>query len=192
MSELEQLRTSVMEQAHRRGKLSLERSRERVEENYNKANQAQIDHLDETYNQKHATMAKEYEREIQQIKNQRRQTSLTSKQAILTELFSSAIDAMNNWDREKQLEFLHQVLSKYENEATELQLAEMTDRVLSNEDKEALLSQYPHLKLSEETISGEGGFVLTQGEVIYNYIYKRLVEETKKDFNTEVANHIFN
>lgn len=192
MGELEQLRISVLEQAHRRGKLNLQRSCEKLEENYNKANQAQIDHLEETYHQKHAAMSKEYERKIQQIKNKRRQTALSSKQAILTELFAGAIDAMNHWSRDRQLEFLNQVLPAYAEEDTEIQLAEMTDHVLSEEDKQDLLSKYPHLKLNDEVISGEGGFVLTQGKIIYNYIYRRLVEETKKDYNTEVANQIFN
>lgn len=192
MGELEQLRISVLEQAHRRGKLNLQRSCEKLEENYHKANQAQIDHLEETYRQKHATMAKEYERQIQQIKNKRRQTSLSSKQAILTELFAGAIDTMNHWSRDRQLEFLNQVLSVYAEEETEIQLAEMTDRLLSGEDKQALLATYPQLKLNDEIIPGEAGFVLIQGEVIYNYIYRRLVEETKKDYNTEVANQIFN
>lgn len=191
MSELTQLKDSVLTQANDRGQLRLEKAQQEHAKEYEKKKEKLLFDKEAQRRQRVTELKNQHQKEIQQIKNKERLSSLKSKQAVLQELFGGAVDAMNQWSGEKQLQFVHQVLALYETRPMKLKFGEITRAKFAEKDVASLTQAYPHIKVESETIPREGGFVLTEEKIDYNYLYRLLVDATRDEINLSIAQQVF-
>lgn len=191
MSELTQLKDSVLTQANEKGQLKLERAQQEHIKEYEHKREQLLHDKDALRRLRINELKGEHMRKMQQISNQQRLTSLNSKQQVLGALFNGAVETLTTWSSEDHLTFIQRVLSKYEAADLTLKLGELTKEALTNEDRERLVNQYPNVSIVDEAYPREGGFVLTEGRIDYNYLYSELVEDTRKEINLSVAKEVF-
>lgn len=191
MSELTQLKDSVLTQANDRGQARLEKAQQEHAKDYQKKKEKLLLDRETQRRQRLGELKNQHQKEIQQIKNQERLSSLTSKQAVLQGLFGGAVDVMNQWSGEEQLKFVHQVLALYEAKPMSLQFGELTRAKFNEEDIASLTKAFPQIEIQSETIPREGGFVLSEGKIDYNYLYQLLVDATRDEINLSIAQQVF-
>ena len=122
MTDYSQLKDSILEQAHEKGRKLVAEATAKVQA------EAQLQEarlVEEKLHQRAVqlqTIERRLQRESQQIENQKRQSTLVTKQRVLKELFADAYQKMATWSREEELAFLHCVLPRYADQAMILTL----------------------------------------------------------------------
>lgn len=191
MSELTQLKDSVLTQANEKGQLKLERAQQEHSKEYEHKHEQLLHDKEALRRQRINDLKGEHMRKMQQVSNQLRLTSLNSKQQVLGSLFDGAVETLTKWSSEEHLAFIQRVLNKYEDAELTLKFGELTKEILTSEATEQLENQYPNVTIIDETYPREGGFVLTEGRIDYNYLYSELVDDIRKVINLNVAKEVF-
>lgn len=191
MSELTQLKDSVLTQANEKGQLKLERAQQEHTKEYEHKREQLLHEKEVVRRQKINEIKGEHMRLMQQIANQQRLTSLNSKQQVLDALFNGAVDTMTNWTNEEHLLFIQRVLSQYGETESTLIFGSLTKENLTEENLNHLKKQHPNVTILEKSIPREAGFVLTEGRIDYNYLYTELVIDTRKVINLQIAKEVF-
>lgn len=191
MTDYSQLKDSILEQAHEKGRKLVAEATAKVQA------EAQLQEarlVEEKLHQRAVqlqTIERHLQRESQQIENQKRQSTLVTKQRVLKELFADAYQKMATWSRQEELAFLHRVLSRYADQAMVLTFGAVTAEKLTDQDRQDLIEAYPQLQLAKETLAQEAGFVLSFGKVDASYLYRDLVDAVREEQSFHMAASIF-
>ena len=191
MTDYSQLKDSILEQAHEKGRKLVAEATAKVQA------EAQLQEarlVEEKLHQRAVqlqTIERRLQRESQQIENQKRQSTLVTKQRVLKELFADAYQKMATWSRQEELTFLHRILPRYADQAMVLTLGAVTAEKLTDQDRQDLLEAYPQLQLAKETLAQEAGFVLSFGKVDASYLYRDLVDAVREEQSFHMAASIF-
>ena len=191
MTDYSQLKDSILEQAHEKGRKLVAEATAKVQA------EAQLQEarlVEEKLHQRAVqlqTIERHLQRESQQIENQKRQSTLVTKQRVLKELFADAYQKMATWSRQEELAFLHRVLSRYADQAMVLTFGAVTAEKLTDQDLQDLIEAYPQLQLAKETLAQEAGFVLSFGKVDASYLYHDLVDAVREEQSFHMAASIF-
>jgi len=191
MTDYSQLKDSILEQAHEKGRKLVAEATAKLQA------EAQLQEarlVEEKLHQRTVqlqTIERHLQRESQQIENQKRQSTLVTKQRVLKELFADAYQKMATWSRQEELTFLHRVLPRYADQAMVLTLGAVTAEKLTDQDRQDLLEAYPQLQLATETLAQEAGFVLSFGKVDASYLYRDLVDAVREEQSFHMAASIF-
>lgn len=191
MTDYSQLKDSILEQAHEKGRKLVAEATAKVQA------EAQLQEarlVEEKLHQRAVqlqTIERHLQRESQQIENQKRQSTLVTKQRVLKELFADAYQKMATWSRQEELAFLHRVLSRYADQAMVLTFGAVTAEKLTDQDLQDLIEAYPQLQLAKETLAQEAGFVLSFGKVDASYLYRDLVDAVREEQSFHMAASIF-
>ena len=191
MTDYSQLKDSILEQAHEKGRKLVAEATAKVQA------EAQLQEarlVEEKLHQRAVqlqTIERRLQRESQQIENQKRQSTLVTKQRVLKELFADAYQKMATWSRQEELAFLHRVLSRYADQAMVLTFGAVTAEKLTDQDRQDLIEAYPQLQLAKETLAQEAGFVLSFGKVDASYLYRDLVDAVREEQSFHMAASIF-
>ena len=191
MTDYSQLKDSILEQAHEKGRKLVAEATAKLQA------EAQLQEtrlVEEKLHQRAVqlqTIERRLQRESQQIENQKRQSTLVTKQRVLKELFADAYQKMATWSREEELAFLHRVLPRYEDQAMVLTLGAVTAEKLTDQDRQDLIEAYPQLQLAKETLAQEAGFILSFGKVDASYLYRDLVDAVREEQSFHMAASIF-
>ena len=191
MTDYSQLKDSILEQAHEKGRKLVAEATAKVQA------EAQLQEarlVEEKLHQRAVqlqTIERHLQRESQQIENQKRQSTLVTKQRVLKELFADAYQKMATWSRQEELAFLHRVLSRYADQAMVLTFGAVTAEKMTDQDRQDLIEAYPQLQLAKETLAQEAGFVLSFGKVDASYLYRDLVDAVREDQSFHMAASIF-
>lgn len=191
MTDYSQLKDSILEQAHEKGRKLVAEATAKVQA------EAQLQEtrlVEEKLHQRAVqlqTIERRLQRESQQIENQKRQSTLVTKQRVLKELFADAYQKMATWSREEELAFLHCVLPRYADQAIILTLGAVTAEKLTDQDRQDLIEAYPQLQLAKETLAQEAGFILSFGKVDDSYLYRDLVDAVREEQSFHMAASIF-
>ncbi|MFK4565512.1 V-type ATP synthase subunit E [Enterococcus sp. UD-01] len=121
-----------------------------------------------------------------------RQATLQKKQFYLEQLFAEAVEQMKAWPKAEFQAFVKQTLNQ-------LSLSGDATIILGEASKELLTADWLSLhtpeqmeiRLSEETAAGEGGFILVQAGIEYNFLFSSLVEEVKMAESFQLAEQLF-
>ncbi|MGT2932445.1 hypothetical protein [Streptococcus catagoni] len=192
MSDMDKLKKTVLEQAHQDGQGQLKVDIKEIDENF-EAEKATVlkEKEDERLIQLKA-LEQRYQVEIQQVKNQGRQRTLSLKQSILSDLFQSALEKMESFDKEQDLSFLYSVLGQYEDQELCLWLGEKTGKKMDQADLSKLCQDFSKLEIASEWLKGEAGFLISIGDIDYSYVYSELIDSIYKEECTLITNAIFN
>ena len=191
MTDYSQLKDSILEQAHEKGRKLVAEATAKVQA------EAQLQEarlVEEKLHQRAVqlqTIERRLQRESQQIENKKRQSTLVTKQRVLKELFADAYQKMATWSRQEELAFLHRVLPRYADRAMVLTFGAVTAEKLTDQDRQDLIEAYPQLQLAKETLTQEAGFVLSFGKVDASYLYRDLVDAVREVQSFHMAASIF-
>ena len=116
MSDISDLKASVLEQAHEKGRLLLAEATEKIEHEAKERETQLVRQKLGQREQQLKEISRRSQREIQQLENQKRQSTLVIKQRVLRELFEEAYAQMAAWSSAEEEHFLKSVLAKYPEE----------------------------------------------------------------------------
>lgn len=184
------LRDSVLEQAHEKGRKLLAEAQEHIQTESQERKQRLLQEKSQQRQQQVKNLHNRLQRDIQQIENQKRQSTLVTKQGVLKELFAEASERMAAWSAAEEVAFISQVLAGYDHPVV-LTLGAITAEKLSAEDKQALLAQFPQVTLAEAVLAQQAGFVLSMGQIDDNYLYTDLVQSIWEQEGYRMATEIF-
>ena len=185
------LRDSVLEQAHENGRQLLADAKESIEREAKEQEARLKQEKLQQREQEIKAINRQVQREVQQLENEKRQSTLATKQGILKELFAGAYEQMAAWSVKQEQAFLEQILKKYPQEELVLTFGSRTFGKYSAVQLEQLLERYPQAKLASSTVSGEAGFLLSRGNVDDNYLYRYLVDSLWQEESYRLAQAIF-
>ena len=187
MTDYSQLKDSILEQAHEKGRKLVAEATDKVQAE-SQLQEARL--VEEKLHQRAVqlqTIERRLQRESQQIENQKRQSTLVTKQRVLKELFADAYQKMATWSRQEELAFLHRILPRYADQAMVLTFGAVTAEKLTDQDRQDLIEAYPQLQLAKETLAQEAGFVLSFGKVDASYLYRDLVDAVREEQSFHMA-----
>lgn len=186
-----QLRDSVLEQAHENGRQLVANAQATLDRETKEQKARLKQEKMQQCEQEVKVLKRQVQREVQQLENEKRQSTLATKQRILKELFAGAYEQMAAWSLKQEQVFLEQILKKYPQEELVLTFGSRTFGKYSAVQLEQLLERYPQVKLASSAVSGEAGFLLSRGNVDDNYLYRYLVDSLWQEESYRLAQAIF-
>ena len=186
-----ELRTSVLEQAHEKGRLLLAEATEKIEQEAKEREAQLVRQKLSQREQQLKEISRRSQRDIQQLENQKRQSSLAIKQRVLRELFEEAYAQMAAWSQVEEERFLKSVLAKYPEEELTLTFGVLSAEKFSSSQPEDLKKAFPQVHFSDQFIADQVGFVLSQGRVDDSYLYRDLLDSVWQEESYRLAQDIF-
>ena len=166
MSDISDLKASVLEQAHEKGRLLLAEATEKIEQEAKEREAQLVRQKLGQREQQLKEISRRSQRDIQQLENQKRQSTLVIKQRVLRELFEEAYAQMAAWSPAEEEHFLKSVLAKYPEKELALTFGALSAEKFSSSQLEDLKKSFPQVHFSDQSIAGQAGFVLSQGRVM--------------------------
>ena len=186
-----ELRTSVLEQAHEKGRLLLAEATEKIEQEAKEREAQLVRQKLSQREQQLKEISRRSQRDIQQLENQKRQSSLAIKQRVLRELFEEAYAQMAAWSQAEEEHFLKSILAKYPEEEMTLTFGALSAEKFNSSHLEDLKKAFPQVHFSDQSIAGQAGFVLSQGRVDDSYLYRDLLDSVWQEESYRLAQDIF-
>ena len=191
MSDISDLKASVLEQAHEKGRLLLAEATEKIEQEAKEREAQLVRQKLGQREQQLKEISRRSQRNIQQLENQKRQSTLVIKQRVLRELFEEAYAQMVAWSPAEEEHFLESVLAKYPEEEMTLAFGALSAEKFSSSQLEDLKKAFPKVSFSDQSIAGQAGFVLSQGRVDDSYLYRDLLDSVWQEESYRLAQDIF-
>lgn len=191
MSDISDLKASVLEQAHEKGRLLLVEATEKIEQEAKEREAQLVRQKLGQREQQLKEISRRSQRDIQQLENQKRQSTLVIKQRVLRELFEEAYAQMAAWSPAEEEHFLESVLAKYPEEEMTLAFGALSAEKFSSSQLEDLKKAFPKVSFSDQSIAGQAGFVLSQGRVDDSYLYRDLLDSVWQEESYRLAQDIF-
>ena len=191
MSDISDLKASVLEQAHEKGRLLLAEATEKIEQEAKEREAQLVRQKLGQREQQLKEISRRSQRDIQQLENQKRQSTLVIKQRVLRELFEEAYAQMVAWSPAEEEHFLESVLAKYPEEEMTLAFGALSAEKFSSSQLEDLKKSFPQVHFSDQSIAGQAGFVLSQGRVDDSYLYRDLLDSVWQEESYRLAQDIF-
>ena len=191
MSDISDLKASVLEQAHEKGRLLLAEATEKIEQEAKEREAQLVRQKLGQREQQLKEISRRSQREIQQLENQKRQSTLVIKQRVLRELFEEAYAQMEAWSPAEEEHFLKSVLAKYPEKELALTFGALSAEKFSSSQLEDLKKSFPQVHFSDQSIAGQAGFVLSQGRVDDSYLYRDLLDSVWQEESYRLAQDIF-
>nr|WP_276933448.1 hypothetical protein [Globicatella sulfidifaciens] len=192
MSDLQNLRESILQKAHQEGQAQFDKAKEELEQEFQTKLKAQLHEKESMRNVQLNREKQRLSRLEHQVLNQERQASLNSRQALMDQLFAGAVQKMEAWDNQTFLEFTTSILNKFKDKELQVVFGEKTRNQLSSPELQSLLKQFPKLTIAEESISDQSGFVVKDQRVDYNFMFDQLVDSVRNDLSADLAQQVFN
>lgn len=191
MSDISDLKASVLEQAHEKGRLLLAEATEKIEQEAKEREAQLVRQKLGQREQQLKEISRRSQRDIQQLENQKRQSTLVIKQRVLRELFEEGYAQMVAWSPDEEEHFLKSVLAKYPEEELVLIFGALSAEKFSSSQLEDLKKAFPQVHFSDQSIAGQAGFVLSQGRVDDSYLYRDLLDSVWQEESYRLAQDIF-
>ncbi|EGF17659.1 hypothetical protein J1C90_00490 [Streptococcus sanguinis] len=191
MSDISDLKASVLEQAHEKGRLLLAEATEKIEQEAKEREAQLVRQKLGQREQQLKEISRRSQRDIQQLENQKRQSTLVIKQRVLRELFEEAYAQMVAWSPAEEEHFLKSALAKYPEEELTLTFGALSAEKFSTNQLEDLKKAFPNVSFSDQSIAGQAGFVLSQGRVDDSYLYRDLLDSVWQEESYRLAQDIF-
>ena len=191
MSDISDLKASVLEQAHEKGRLLLAEATEKIEQEAKEREAQLVRQKLGQREQQLKEISRRSQRDIQQLENQKRQSTLVIKQRVLRELFEEAYAQMVAWSPAEEEHFLKSAPAKYPEEELTLTFGALSAEKFSTNQLEDLKKAFPNVSFSDQSIAGQAGFVLSQGRVDDSYLYRDLLDSVWQEESYRLAQDIF-
>lgn len=191
MSDMEQLKASVIAQAHEKGKTLLAEAEKTITKEFEQLQKQRLQEKAGLREKALQTIKRRLQREEQQIQNQERQSTLVTKNTVLQEMFKAAQDKMSAWSGDEQLGFLAAILQRYQGQAITVQLGQLTRDCFEQRHWDSLSQAFPQVTFLSQGIANEAGLVISSGQVDDNFLYSSLVASIWNEESYRLATAIF-
>ncbi len=183
MSNLDNLTQKILEDAKNKAS--------EIVEEAEKKNRSHINHRVKEANDRREKILEKAAAEAQMLKGRVissaelkvRDEKLSAKQEVMDKVFQMAKDRLSNLD---QKEYLGYVKSSLEKVKTDGRPTLLVPKGKMNQLEE--LSK--DMELVEDP-SVKSGYILKDGEIVYNYTFDALVDEIREDLEGEIAQKLF-
>ncbi len=162
LKEVERIKSSWEEKAKERKKELLEASKKKAEQEFLQA---------------------EF-----QVQNKIQSQVLRKKQEILDQVYNSVLDRLSQLDEGQYIELMEELIKSLPQESAYLVSASGKSKWL----KKALEKSCCNHKLSSEEIKSRGGFIFQSDQLEIDCTFEALLEKTKRETLSVVAEKIFN
>ncbi len=139
-----------------------------------------------------SSLEKEFSREKQSELVKKRNQSLTNKQEILTKLREDAVQQFNEMPSVDFQNFMYHALRGIDREGKlVIEVGEYSQDKVSEEQIQSWNSDKVQYQLADTVIPGESGFLVSQGNVQYNFLFKSLIMESWSEIESQLASELF-
>lgn len=193
MDPVEKMVSQVLEKGQQQVKEFLANEKKRIEEDELKETTALKESEAETLKKSLRSLEKDYQQELQRQETTSRQETLNIKQDYLAKLFEEAVEVMNNWDQETYQAFCGQgILQVPDFPHSEIILGEYAVGKLDDQWLATINQQkkYP-LTFSSQVENKQGGLIVSQSGVEYNFLFSSLVQEIKDSQSFLISEILF-
>lgn len=126
----------------------------------------------------------EFKREKQSVENASNLLVLGFRQTLLNQVFDEAVKKTNAMPKEEFSEVVKTALAELPTEKDgEVIVGENSKDIFPSE----VLSNFPNLKQSNETLPDKSGFVVNFSGIEYNFLFDALIKEVKKTQKGAIA-----
>ncbi|MGG5315746.1 hypothetical protein [Enterococcus sp. AZ072] len=194
MDAIEKIIQQLDEQAAAERQTLKANEQQRIEQEYQASlTEIKMDH-EKRLEKSLKTLNQKYKQQANRQQVETKQAILNQKQTFLELLFEDAIEAMEQWDVEKQQTFGQQAL---------VNLTGLDGKVLfiCGEKSQAAFSKewiaeqnkvLPfQLVVSDDLLKNQAGFVINDHGVQYNFLFRTLVQDIQSEMSYELAQEFF-
>ncbi len=142
----------------------------------------------QTHEQQKQQLKEEQKRAYQVSQNslqlEDRNNKLASKQKLIETYLSDIQSEFVALSADETIAFIESILTQH----TDMVHSE----IIFGEDTKNKISEWEHSKIAirDEIIPNKSGFILTAGDVEYNYLFDNLIEESRKDLQKILLNQL--
>ncbi|KAA9300212.1 MULTISPECIES: V-type ATP synthase subunit E [Aerococcus] len=137
--------------------------------------------------------ARNLDRKKQGYNNQMRNQVLAKKQDLIQDVYTEAVTRLTELPENEFIEFVKGALSQLNSDqATVLQLGSQSEKQLTEQGLAALQSEFPQLQGADQSLRGQGGFILSQEGMDYNFTFDQIIEEQEEALSAEISKRAFN
>lgn len=198
MNDIRNITELIVRQAQEKATNKMQDARIKNEKNYENS----LSKMKLEYNQRMLQMQewvnKDYYAAYMQKESTANKELANHKQSLVNRVFMQAQKTMEQWSADEFLQFFEDVLEQLELEGEYIiTFGELT---ASKIDKRALKLKYAwshftkskfHLKFSDATIPNQGGFLMEQIPVEYDFLYSTLIKDIKEQMGAVVLKQLF-
>lgn len=135
---------------------------------------------------------KETKLALERNKAQKRQQLLSYKQELLQQLFDELLSKMNDWDVESFQEYVTDRLKNLPVQGSmDIVLGEYSSDKINQEWLDQLQLPQQSFRLATEKIPHQGGFVVRQEKLEYNFLFRTLVQDIQETQGYQIAEELF-
>lgn len=184
----------ILEKGHEENKIFYEEKKKELETEFSQ----QIETIESGKAIQTERIVSRIEREYQQLYNRQelafKQKVNQKKQFLIEEVFRMVFEKMKNWDRESFLKNLSSILKS--NELTgfvKVIPGEYSKEFITDEQLEVFAKQHGSVQyvLGESVVPKDGGFLLEQAGIEYNFLYSSIIDEIREKREMELARQLF-
>jgi len=142
-----------------------------------------------------AVIKETYEKKIQRIELEKNQSIMLEKQAYLKKVIDKMAVKLKTLSKEESQSFMSSIfISNDLSGQIDVLIGELSQETITQEWLDQLANQNEMpvtYVLSSEVISNDGGFILSQDGIEYNYLYSSILDEISEEKEYDIVSELF-
>ena len=147
------------------------------------------------YQKQRAVIKETYEKKIQRIELEKNQSIMLEKQAYLKKVIDKMAVKLKTLSKEESQSFMSSIfISNDLSGQIDVLIGELSQETITQEWLDQLANQNEMpvtYVLSSEVISNDGGFILSQDGIEYNYLYSSILDEKSEEKEYDIVSELF-
>ncbi len=147
------------------------------------------------YQKQRAVIKETYEKKIQRIELEKNQSIMLEKQAYLKKVIDKMAVKLKTLSKEESQSFMSSIfISNDLSGQIDVLIGELSQETITQEWLDQLANQNEMpvtYVLSSEVISNDGGFILSQDGIEYNYLYSSILDEISEEKEYDIVSELF-
>lgn len=147
------------------------------------------------YQKQRAVIKETYEKKIQRIELEKNQSIMLEKQAYLKKVIDKMAVKLKTLSKEESQSFMSSIfISNDLSGQIDVLIGELSQETITQEWLGQLANQNEMpvtYLLSSEVISNDGGFILSQDGIEYNYLYSSILDQISEEKEYDIVSELF-
>ena len=147
------------------------------------------------YQKQRAVIKETYEKKIPRIELEKNQSIMLEKQAYLKKVIDKMAVKLKTLSKEESQSFMSSIfISNDLSGQIDVLIGELSQETITQEWLDQLANQNEMpvtYVLSSEVISNDGGFILSQDGIEYNYLYSSILDQISEEKEYDIVSELF-
>ncbi|MFY8330979.1 hypothetical protein [Vagococcus carniphilus] len=147
------------------------------------------------YQKQQAAIKETYEKKIQRIELEKNQSMMLEKQAYLRKVTDKMAARLKALSKEELQSFISPIFITNDlSGQVDVLVGEISQEAITQEWLDQLANQNEMTVtyvLSSEMITNDGGFILSQDGIEYNYLYSSILDQISEEKEYEIVSNLF-